>query len=189
MQTSLTSSARTTRFLMKQEQRHLKKDPVQFIPPPKAPRPRGMTKLQGIFGKHLAAWAALAAALLTGAVTLVGVAVTQYTNMSIEEQRAVSQAQAVQEEAQEEALREYLAATSQLIREDDLRDAEQGSDIRILARGQTLSLLRRMSGGERKRGVIQFLYDSGLVSRSPVGQHNPDDPVITLERADLREAN
>jgi hypothetical protein len=83
---------------------------------------------------------------------------------------------------QDEALQAYLEQIGNLLLDKDrpLRQSKEGNEVRTLARAQTLTVLRRLDG-ERKGRVLQFLYDSGLISR--------ECPVLALSKTDLSEAD
>jgi hypothetical protein len=83
--------------------------------------------------------------------------------------------------AQEEALQAYLDQIGNLLLEKDrpLRQSKERDEVRTLARARTLTVLRRLDG-ERKASVLQFLYESGLISKNRV--------VVDLGGADLNEA-
>jgi uncharacterized protein YjbI with pentapeptide repeats len=133
-----------------------------------------------------------AGALITAWATIVGVLITQYVNASLtvaqQERESLAEADRRERElevenqrAQGEALQGYVDRIEQLLLDKDrplLRSAVR-SEVRILARARTLNVLPRLNG-ERKRSVLQFLYESGLVSKGRV--------VIDLAGADLREA-
>jgi uncharacterized protein YjbI with pentapeptide repeats len=96
------------------------------------------------------------------------------------DQRARIDREITVDNQQEEALGSYTEAMSKLMLESQLRDSEQGSDLRVLASTRTLSTLRRLNG-ERKGIVLQFLADANLI-------RGPDDPVIDMTKADLSSA-
>jgi uncharacterized protein YjbI with pentapeptide repeats len=62
----------------------------------------------------------------------------------------------------------------------DLNLEHPDEDVRAVARARTLTALTRLDG-ERKRSVLQFLYESGLVTK--------DHAVVDLWGADLSKAN
>jgi hypothetical protein len=66
--------------------------------------------------------------------------------------------------AQDEALQAYLDHMSQLLIEQPLRRASPGDNLSTVARARTLTVLPRLDS-ERKRSVLQFLYESGLIVR------------------------
>ncbi len=96
---------------------------------------------------------------------------------------ASAQAQAL-EDAQERRLQEYLNQMASLALDRALLDTEvtrQGGQlIREVARAQTLTALAGMDG-PRKRFVVTFLYELGLV--------NGNDPLVRLNTSDLSEAD
>src|SRR5215208_5462269 len=83
--------------------------------------------------------------------------------------------------AQDDSLQAYLDGMSQLLTDKDqpLRSAQPGDSRSTLARARTLTVLPRLDG-DRKRSVLQFLYESDVISR--------DTRVINLAEADLRGA-
>jgi hypothetical protein len=85
-----------------------------------------------------------------------------------------------QQRAQDAALQSYLDQMSHLILEKALFVSQPRDVQRTLARARTLTVLERLDG-DRKRYVLQFLYESGLVTRDRV--------VIGLTGADLRGAD
>jgi uncharacterized protein YjbI with pentapeptide repeats len=99
----------------------------------------------------------------------------------IEDQRAAAERELAEQRAQDEALQAYLDQMGQLLLEKNLHDSEEGSEVRILARARTLTVLRRLDD-TRKGPVIQFLYESGLISAE-------DGPVVSLRGTDLRGAD
>ena len=90
--------------------------------------------------------------------------------------------------AQDEALQAYLDQMSQLLLDKDkpLRQSEEDSEVRILARARTLTVLARLDGLHEVQ-VVQFLYESDLIAA--------DRPVVLdlggadLSWADLRKAD
>ena len=96
---------------------------------------------------------------------------------------ASAQAQAL-EDAQERRLQEYLNQMAALALDRALLDteitAQGGQVIREVARAQTLTALAGMDG-PRKRFVVTFLYELGLV--------NGNDPLVRLNTSDLTEAD
>ena len=67
--------------------------------------------------------------------------------------------------AREQALQQYLAAMQELILENELRETTQANPVHEIARALTLDILRRLDG-ERKRLVLDFLYQTGLIYKS-----------------------
>jgi uncharacterized protein YjbI with pentapeptide repeats len=83
---------------------------------------------------------------------------------------------------QDDILLAYLDGMSELLtdKERPLRRARPGDNLSALARARTLTTLTRLDGS-RKRSVLQFLYESGLVIKG--------HEVVDLRGADLRGAN
>jgi uncharacterized protein YjbI with pentapeptide repeats len=90
--------------------------------------------------------------------------------------------QIANERAQDEALQAYLDQMSQLLadKERPLHRAQPRDSLSTVARARTLTVLPRMEK-DRKRSVVQFLYESGLIKKNSL--------VVELHGADLREAN
>jgi hypothetical protein len=84
--------------------------------------------------------------------------------------------------AQDAALRAYLDQMSQLLTDKDrpLHRAQVGDILSSVARAQTLTVLPRLDDDSKAR-VLQFLYESGLISKDRV--------VLELKGADLSGAN
>jgi uncharacterized protein YjbI with pentapeptide repeats len=97
----------------------------------------------------------------------------------IENQRAEAERELAQQRAQDESLQAYLDQMSTLMLEKDLRNSEDDSEVRTLARARTLTVLRRVDTS-RKDEIMDFLVEADLVSK--VGG---SAPVIKLAGADL----
>jgi hypothetical protein len=97
-----------------------------------------------------------------------------------EEDRRRGERSVENERAQDAAVQAYLDQLSTLLIDKALHDAQQGDNLSTVARARTLTLLPRLNS-ERKRSVLQFLYDSRLISK--------DRGVVGLSGADLSEAS
>ena len=87
---------------------------------------------------------------------------------------------AADRQAQDETLQASLERMGQLLIEKDLRNERDTTDLRTLADAYTLPVLGRLDG-RRKRDVIRFLRQAGLIYA--------DEPrVIALDGADLTSA-
>jgi uncharacterized protein YjbI with pentapeptide repeats len=97
--------------------------------------------------------------------------VQQERELAVENQRA-----------QDEALQAYLDQMSQLVidQKRPLRRARPGDDLSAVARARSLTALTRLDAS-RKRSVLQFLYESGLITKGQV--------VVDLRQADLSAAS
>jgi len=67
--------------------------------------------------------------------------------------------------AREQTLQEYLAVMQELILEKGLRETTQTNPVNEIARARTLDIVRRLDG-ERKRLVLDFLYQTGLIYKA-----------------------
>jgi uncharacterized protein YjbI with pentapeptide repeats len=105
------------------------------------------------------------------------------------------------ERAQDEALQAYLNQMSQLLLDKDkpLRQSQKDDEARTLARARTVTVLGRLDGS-RKRSLVEFLLESGLIGRPPTTVLPPRTPIteiyalptegiISLSAADLRGAD
>jgi uncharacterized protein YjbI with pentapeptide repeats len=101
----------------------------------------------------------------------------------IENQRAEAERELAEQRAQEEALQAYLSQMSSLLLEKDLRTSEEDSEVRTLARAQTLTVLGRLDPS-RKTAVMQFLAEAKLLQKA-----EGRGPIIKLSGADLSGAN
>ena len=79
----------------------------------------------------------------------------------IENQRAQAERRLAEQRAQDEALQAYLDQLSDLLLEKDLRNSEEGSEVRTLARARTATVIQRLDA-EGNRNVVRFLNEAGL---------------------------
>ena len=101
-----------------------------------------------------------------------------------------------EQRAQDAALQAYLGEIGELLLDKKLQPANLDNEARTLARARTLTILERLkqdpredvgpigqpsSGPDRKRSVLQFLYESNLISKENV--------VVDLRGANLRGVN
>jgi uncharacterized protein YjbI with pentapeptide repeats len=86
------------------------------------------------------------------------------------------------EHAQDQALQAYLDQIGQMLLDKE-RPLGQAKDVAVLglARARTLAVLDTLNSGHRKRRVLRFLYESGLISKDR-------DVVVDLTSADLSGA-
>src|SRR5215203_5007158 len=75
-----------------------------------------------------------------------------------ENQRAEAEQELAVQRAQDEALQAYLDQVGTLLLAKDLRNSEEDSEVRTLARARTLTVLGRLDSA-RKTEVVQFLLD------------------------------
>jgi len=81
---------------------------------------------------------------------------------------------------QEAALQAYIDKMSELLLHENLRESDPEKEIRKIARVRTLMVLPRLNN-ERKRSVLQFLYESGLIDK--------DKSIVDLYKASLYRAD
>src|SRR5258708_5832832 len=80
----------------------------------------------------------------------------------------------------EVALKEYIDKLSELMLRENLRKSKPDDEVRKIAHVLTLTVLPRLDEG-RKRGVLQFLYESDLIDK--------DTSIIDLGGANLSKTN
>src|SRR5829696_7669683 len=99
---------------------------------------------------------------------------------AIEAKRAASEQKIEEQRAQDAALQAYLdEMSSLLLTNGSLRESEEGSEVRTLARARTITVVERLNP-QRKAEVLRFLVEANLVQS--VGGRVP---IITLNGADL----
>src|SRR5829696_7968162 len=98
----------------------------------------------------------------------------------LENQRAEAERELAKQSAQDEALQAYLDQVSTLLLEKDLRNSDEDSEVRTLARARTLTVLGRLDPA-RKTEVMQFLSEANLIHSV-----NGREPIISLDGADLK---
>jgi hypothetical protein len=84
------------------------------------------------------------------------------TDSETTEQQDQSHVQDVDDQRQEGALKEYQDQMVDLLLNKNLSRSQPGSDVREVAKALTLAVLRRI-GANRKRDLLQFLYDAGFI--------------------------
>jgi hypothetical protein len=96
------------------------------------------------------------------------------------------------QQAQDAALQAYLDQMGQLLLDKvrPLRQSEEGSAVRTVARARTLEVLRRLDGA-RRGTVVQFLYEARLIDKdsSVVDLTGAMLARAVLTEADLKGAN
>src|SRR6266481_5290957 len=80
----------------------------------------------------------------------------------------------------ETALQDYIDKLSELLLHEKLRESTPEDEVRKIAHVRTLTVLPRLDK-ERKRSVLQFLHESGLIDKG--------SRIIDLRGADLSGAN
>jgi len=95
-------------------------------------------------------------------------------------QQSETQNEIEQQRAQAAAFQAYLDQMGSLLLKNGLRESEEGSEERTLARARTLTALDGLDP-DRKGRLLQFLNEANLI--------NPKDPVIDLSGADATDAD
>jgi hypothetical protein len=95
-------------------------------------------------------------------------------------QQSRTQTEIEEQRAQDEASQTYLDQMSQLLMAEDLRNSEEGSEPRTLARARTLTVLGRLDSS-RKGRLLRFLYEAKLI-----GKRNP---IVELTGVDASDAD
>jgi len=98
----------------------------------------------------------------------------------IENQRAEAERELAAQRAQDEALQAYLDQMGSLLLEKDLRNSEEDSEVRTLARARTVTVIQRLDS-DRNANVIAFLNEAGLIGQG-------ESSIRLLTEADLRGA-
>jgi len=96
------------------------------------------------------------------------------------EKRAETEREIALDDQQEAAMQAYINEMSELLLHEKLRKSKPEDEARNIARVRTLTVLPRLDG-ERKRSVLQFLHESGLIEK--------DNAIVDLRGADLQIAN
>jgi uncharacterized protein YjbI with pentapeptide repeats len=94
----------------------------------------------------------------------------------VEELHAETEREISLDNQREAALQAYINEMSELLLHENLRNSKEEVEVRSIARVRTLTVLKRLDG-LRKGSVLQFLHESGLISK--------DNPIIDLNGADF----
>jgi len=108
---------------------------------------------------------------------------TEKHQQNLEKKRANAERELAVQGAQDEALRSFFDEMSTLLLREDLRNSDQDSEARTLARARTLTVLRTVDASRKSR-VVLFLDEAKLI-----GSVDGRDPIVDLNYADLKGAN
>ncbi len=97
----------------------------------------------------------------------------------IADKRAQQDRDLASHRAQEVALQSYLDKMTELLLENGLRESEQASEVRVIAKARTLTALTGLDGSKRAL-LLGFLYEAALVTKG--------EAVIDLRGANLSGA-
>jgi hypothetical protein len=120
------------------------------------------------------------AAVIGALVALGGVFTAQMVSIALDDRRNQEARALEAQRAHEAALQNYFEDVGELLIEQPLRRASPGDNLSTVVRAQTLSVLEGLDPN-RKRILLQFLYESGLV----YGRK----PVVSLEVGNLSRSN
>jgi uncharacterized protein YjbI with pentapeptide repeats len=140
----------------------------------------GFSQWSGFKDKTL--WDVIDLAIIPLALVIIGYFFNKAERKSeyeINAQRVETERRISADQLQESALQTYLDRMTELMINNGLLKSELHSEVRVIARVRTLTLLDQL-GGIRKTMVFKFLYEAGLISK--------DKPVINLKGANFREA-
>jgi hypothetical protein len=108
------------------------------------------------------------------------------------EQQRKADRQIADERRQDDTLQAYIDGMSQLLTDIELplHRAQRGDSLSTVARARTLTVLGRLDS-VRKRSVLQFLYESGLIYKEHtlLGLIERRHNIISLQQADLHGAD
>lgn len=82
--------------------------------------------------------------------------------------------------AQDAMLSAYLDQMSTLLLDKDMQQSEPGAPERLVAGARTITVVRTLDP-ERKRAVLRFVYEAGLIRE--------EDPIMDLASANLSKAD
>jgi uncharacterized protein YjbI with pentapeptide repeats len=97
---------------------------------------------------------------------------------TIADQRAALERGIATDNQRQVTLEAYFDRMTELLLANNLRESNEGDEVRSIARTRTLTVLRELDG-RRKGQVLQFLYELNLIS----GKR----PIVDMRFADLRE--
>ncbi len=126
--------------------------------------------VSGLTGKNLWDWLQL---LIIPAVLAVGGYLFNFATSRTEREIAL-------DKQREDALQAYIDSMSELLLHEKLRMSGDDDEVRKIARVRTLTVLPRLDA-TRKRSVLQFLYESGLIEEGK--------KIVDLGGTDLRGAH
>ena len=90
----------------------------------------------------------------------------------IEQQRAQTERDIASDNQRETILQSYIDKISELLLEKQLRESKPEDEVRKIGRVRTLTVLPRLND-ERKKSVLQFLNESGLIDMRKIISNCP----------------
>jgi pentapeptide repeat protein len=132
---------------------------------------------------EVTSWKRLQPLMVSLALLFVGFSVGFFSSWALQEQsqgaQAAERVRLEDQRVQEVTLEAYRNQMRTYIRQEGLRDSNEGEKVRSLARAQTLTVLGRL-GPEGKGSVVRFLHEASLIDK--------ERPLVDLGEADLSEA-
>ncbi len=110
------------------------------------------------------------------------------TELEIAQQQHTTELEITMDNQRENVLQAYIDKMSELLVEKQLRDTKPDSDVRTIARVRTLTVLDQLDG-LRKRSIVIFLAESGLISFVSPPEGDIESSIILLAGANFSEAN
>jgi hypothetical protein len=107
-----------------------------------------------------------------------------------EEEKSHRQHMLESERAQESAVQTYADQLASLLAQSGSHTLQESDELRLLVTARTRMLLNQ-ADTYRKKNVLLFLYDAGLIQGNPpiVGLRGADLSIINLSYVDLSSAN
>jgi uncharacterized protein YjbI with pentapeptide repeats len=139
----------------------------------------------GFRGMTVRDWLPIVGALLIPVVIAAGTWGITWQQAKIEDRRAQAERELAEQRAQDEALQAYFDQMSSLLLEKDLRNSEEGDEVRTLAKARTVTILRRLDSS-RNSDVLQFLREARLV---PTNRYDFPEHIIALNASNLSHAD
>jgi uncharacterized protein YjbI with pentapeptide repeats len=102
------------------------------------------------------------------------------TEREFEQARLEKDREIAQEKRYDATLEAYFDRMTALLLEEELRDSEEGDEVRTIARTRTLAVLRRLDASHNEQ-VLGFLREARLISSA--------SPVISLENGNIRRGD
>src|SRR5215207_10397979 len=115
----------------------------------------------GFRGMTVRDWLPIVGALLVPVVIALGIWAIMWQLDKLENQRAEAERELAEQQAQDEALQAYLDQMTSLLLEENLRESEKGSELRILAQARTATVIQALDA-DGNRNVIRFLKETRL---------------------------
>jgi len=114
------------------------------------------------------------------------------TSLEVGRQQHASDQQIATDQQEEATLNTYINDMSDLLINHNLRSSKPDDELRIVARAKTFIALQKLDGN-RKGGIIQFLYEAQLIGYSYIDANGRavivNDTIINLYGVDSNQAD